>query len=83
MQELVSQLKNFKKLFSQIQKRREFPVKVTQKLQVLIQNKIISKALISKDKIDLPIAMRFLLKFKFFRKFIAKKMGIGVRQEKF
>tara|TARA_R110000868_G_scaffold124779_2_gene329633 strand:+ start:4139 stop:5350 length:1212 start_codon:yes stop_codon:yes gene_type:complete len=68
-------------LLKKVQKRRSFPTKVTQKIQVIIQNKLINKALHSSKTLSLPWFMRFVLRWQFTRKLIAKKIGLGFRVE--
>jgi 2-polyprenyl-6-methoxyphenol hydroxylase-like FAD-dependent oxidoreductase len=63
-----------------IQKRREFPTRITQLLQVKIQNSIFSKSL-GKKKGKPPLVMRLLTRFSFLRRIPARLIGIGVRPE--
>ena len=65
-----------------VQKRREFPTKFTQGLQLQIQKRVISRALATtSDVIQLPGWIRFLLKFRFVRNIPARLIGYGIRPE--
>ncbi len=64
-----------------IQKRREFPTKVTQRAQVLIQNKVIGSVLRGTETPKPPLLLRLLSRFPTLRRFPARAMGLGVRPE--
>jgi len=63
-----------------IQKRRAFPTRMTQRLQMGAQNGIIKRRL-SRKKQKPPLLMRVLNRFQWLRKFPAKAIGIGIRPE--
>lgn len=63
-----------------IQKRRTFPTRMTQRLQMGAQNGIIKRRLSGKKQKP-PLLMRVLNKFQWLRKFPAKAIGIGIRPE--
>jgi 2-polyprenyl-6-methoxyphenol hydroxylase-like FAD-dependent oxidoreductase len=63
-----------------IQKRREFPTRITQYLQVKIQNGIFSKNLGKKNGKP-PLLMRLLTRFPILRRIPARLIGIGFREE--
>jgi 2-polyprenyl-6-methoxyphenol hydroxylase-like FAD-dependent oxidoreductase len=63
-----------------IQKRRTFPTRMTQRLQLAAQNGIIKRRL-SRKKQKPPFLMRVLNKFPWLRKLPAKTIGIGIRPE--
>jgi len=70
-------------LLAQVQKRREWPVKVTQMMQVLIQNKVISRVLgRATGKIRPPWLARLFIHIPFLRRLPAGLIGIGVRPER-
>jgi 2-polyprenyl-6-methoxyphenol hydroxylase-like FAD-dependent oxidoreductase len=68
-------------LLKQVQDRREYPTKFTQRMQLAIQNGIISKHLTIKKPVRPPLAIRILNKSKWLRKIPARLIGIGVRPE--
>jgi 2-polyprenyl-6-methoxyphenol hydroxylase-like FAD-dependent oxidoreductase len=69
-------------VLARVQARREFPTKFTQGLQMQIQKRVVSRALASTtDMTQLPVWIRFLLKFRFVRHIPARLIGYGVRRE--
>jgi hypothetical protein len=64
-----------------VQQRREFPTRFTQGLQILLQNRIISPALMSEGK--QPKAPWFfkLLQWPLLRRIPGRVMALGVRPE--
>jgi 2-polyprenyl-6-methoxyphenol hydroxylase-like FAD-dependent oxidoreductase len=64
-----------------IQKRREFPTRVTQWLQVTAQQKIIAPVLQETTSLEPPLAVRLLAKYPFLRRIPARVIGLGIRPE--
>jgi 2-polyprenyl-6-methoxyphenol hydroxylase-like FAD-dependent oxidoreductase len=65
----------------EVQERREFPTRVTQRMQVFIQDKVISR-LLSKDRdIVAPLPLRLMSSFPPLRRIPARLVGMGVRPE--
>lgn len=64
-----------------VQHRREWPTRVTQRMQVFIQNRVISRVLKSVVKLPPPRAVRLLARFAFLRLMPARLIGIGFRPE--
>ena len=65
-----------------IQRRREFPTRITQALQRLIQKRVISRALAETgEPVQLPSIVRGLLRFRTMRRIPARLLGYGVRRE--
>src|ERR1700747_3407664 len=65
-----------------IQKRREFPTKVTQAAQVFIHKNFIRPALSHKAPVQkLPLLLRLLQQFPVLRRIPARAVGVGVRPE--
>jgi 2-polyprenyl-6-methoxyphenol hydroxylase-like FAD-dependent oxidoreductase len=65
---------------AKVQKRREFPMRMTQAFQVLVQNRVLAPTLdgtLGKP----PLAMRLLKWFPALRALPARWIGIGVRPE--
>ena len=64
-----------------IQRRREFPVRMTQRLQILIQNRVIGRALASRTPLSAPWPVRLLNWWPALRRIPARLIGLGVRPE--
>jgi 2-polyprenyl-6-methoxyphenol hydroxylase-like FAD-dependent oxidoreductase len=66
---------------ARVQRRREFPTRVTQAIQVFLQNRVISRALAAKGSLQVPLAIRLLARFPLLRRIPARLLGLGVRPE--
>jgi 2-polyprenyl-6-methoxyphenol hydroxylase-like FAD-dependent oxidoreductase len=64
-----------------IQRRRQFPVRVTQRLQILIQNRIITRVLGSRRPVRPPLFFRLAGRFPVLRRIPGRLIGMGVRPE--
>lgn len=65
-----------------VQKRREWPTRFTQALQMQIQKRVISHALAqSGSSLQMPRLLRWLLRFRAVRNIPARLIGYGVRRE--
>jgi 2-polyprenyl-6-methoxyphenol hydroxylase-like FAD-dependent oxidoreductase len=64
-----------------VQRRREFPTRATQRLQLIVQNRVIGRVLESTAKISPPFAVRVLDRVPFLRRFPARLIGLGFRPE--
>ena len=64
-----------------VQKRRTFPVAVTQAGQVFVQDRIFARVLGSTRTLRAPWPMTLLNRFPFLRRFPARLVGVGVRPE--
>jgi 2-polyprenyl-6-methoxyphenol hydroxylase-like FAD-dependent oxidoreductase len=67
---------------ARVQKRREFPARVTQAIQVFLQNRVISRALAAKGELQAPLPIRLLARFPLLRRIPARLLGLGVRPER-
>ena len=65
----------------QVQHRRTFPTKVTQGIQLFIQDRMIGRVLGSERAITLPWPMKLLQKWSWLRRWPARLVGVGVRPE--
>ena len=65
----------------QVQRRRELPTRVTQRLQVFIQDRVITRVLGGTGRLAPPLPVRLLARFPFLRRIPARLVGIGVRPE--
>jgi 2-polyprenyl-6-methoxyphenol hydroxylase-like FAD-dependent oxidoreductase len=66
---------------ARVQKRREFPTRVTQSIQVFLQDRVISRALQARGQLPVPLAVRLLSRFPLLRRIPARLLGLGVRPE--
>lgn len=64
-----------------IQSRRTFPTIATQRLQLVIQNSVISKALKATGPLQPPGFVRLVSEFPFLSRFTARVLGLGFRPE--
>jgi 2-polyprenyl-6-methoxyphenol hydroxylase-like FAD-dependent oxidoreductase len=64
-----------------VQQRREWPTRMTQRVQLAIQNRVIRRALSSSDRFSLPCAIRLLALVPFLRRIPARMIGLGFRPE--
>ena len=64
-----------------LQKRREWPAKVTQTVQIAIQNRVITPLLAADKPIAPPWPLRLLQRFPLLRRLPARMVGMGVRPE--
>ncbi|HEV3119058.1 MAG TPA: FAD-dependent oxidoreductase [Gemmataceae bacterium] len=64
-----------------IQRRREFPTRFTQGLQVFMQNRVISRVLASRGPLSPPWPLKLLRRFPILRRIPARVIGIGIRPE--
>jgi 2-polyprenyl-6-methoxyphenol hydroxylase-like FAD-dependent oxidoreductase len=69
-------------LLACVQARREFPVKITQAMQVFIQKKVISRILGGTGKIKPPWVVKLFIHFPILRRLPAGLIGMGVRPER-
>jgi len=66
---------------AKVQRRRTLPTKLTQWLQVQVQNRVISRALASRVPLSPPRVVRLFGRFPFLRRIPARLIGVGVRPE--
>jgi hypothetical protein len=64
-----------------VQRRRTLPTRATQRLQVLIQNNILSRVLASRAALKPPWAIRLVDRCPFLQRLPARLVGLGVRPE--
>jgi len=64
-----------------VQRRRMFPTRATQRLQLTIQNNVIRRVLRSTKPFTLPWFFRLFQRFPYFRRIPARVIGIGFRPE--
>jgi 2-polyprenyl-6-methoxyphenol hydroxylase-like FAD-dependent oxidoreductase len=64
-----------------IERRRNLPVRITQQLQIAVQNRLISRVLQGDRKIKAPSWLKLLTMFPVLRRIPARIFGVGVRPE--
>src|SRR5207237_3676200 len=64
-----------------VQRRREFPTRATQRLQVVLQNRVIGRVLASTAKMSPTFAVRLLGWMPLLRRLPARLIGLGFRPE--
>lgn len=64
-----------------VQRRREFPAKFTQSLQIAIQNRVITPVLAGKGPVRPPWPLKLLRWFPTLRRLPARLVGMGIRPE--
>jgi 2-polyprenyl-6-methoxyphenol hydroxylase-like FAD-dependent oxidoreductase len=64
-----------------VQQRREWPTRMTQRVQLAIQDRVIRRALTNTDRFSPPFAIRLLALIPFLRRIPARMIGLGVRPE--
>ncbi len=70
-------------LLAKVQKRREWPMKATQAMQLFIQNRVISNVLASRDAtLAPPWFMQAFIFFPWLRRIPARIVGLGFRPER-
>ncbi len=64
-----------------VQRRRAWPTRVTQRLQLLIQDNVIATTLVEKGKLRPPLMLRLIAATPGLRRLPARLIGMGVRPE--
>ena len=64
-----------------VQRRRELPTRLTQRVQVFIQDRLIRRILGTNDDIPIPWPMKLLKRWPVLRRIPARMVGIGFRSE--
>ncbi len=64
-----------------VQKRRDWPTRVTQRLQLTIQKQLIARALSAEESFTPPLFVRLLSAFPPLARIPARLIGLGVRPE--
>ena len=64
-----------------VQRRREFPTRATQVVQIFIQNRLIGWVLGSAEKLSPPLVLRIVGLIPFLTRIPARLIGLGFRPE--
>ncbi|MBN8965476.1 MAG: FAD-dependent oxidoreductase [Rhizobiales bacterium] len=67
-------------LLQRVQDRRVFPARVTQRVQVFLQNNVI-RAVLAQSELKPPLLLRLMQQFPILRRIPARVLGLGVRPE--
>ncbi len=66
---------------ARVQKRRMLPTRITQRMQVMIQDRVIARVLETESALQTPWPLRMLAKHPRLRRIPARLIGIGIRPE--
>jgi 2-polyprenyl-6-methoxyphenol hydroxylase-like FAD-dependent oxidoreductase len=64
-----------------VQRRREFPTRATQAVQVFLQNRVVGRVLDRATPLRLPPALRLFRRWPILRRLPARLIGLGIRPE--
>jgi 2-polyprenyl-6-methoxyphenol hydroxylase-like FAD-dependent oxidoreductase len=64
-----------------VQARRTLPMRVTQALQIAVQNRVVTTTLAQQGALSVPLALKLLDRFPPLRRLPARLIGMGVRPE--
>jgi len=64
-----------------IQTRRELPTRLTQRVQLAVQDRVIAPVLTDTQPLKSPLAVRLLVRFPFFRRIPGRMIGLAIRPE--
>ncbi len=68
-------------LLAEVQRRREWPTRMMQAVQIFVQNRIISNVLTMQTQPRAPFVVRLLNTFPWLRRFPGRLIGMGFRPE--
>jgi 2-polyprenyl-6-methoxyphenol hydroxylase-like FAD-dependent oxidoreductase len=66
---------------AEVQRRREFPTRATQRMQTIVQNHVLARVLRSDQPIALPWPLKLFRRWRFLCRIPARIIGIGFRPE--
>jgi 2-polyprenyl-6-methoxyphenol hydroxylase-like FAD-dependent oxidoreductase len=64
-----------------VQRRRELPTRLTQRLQLIVQKRVVTRVLAGETAIAPPLALRLLRRFPPLQRLPARLVGMGFRPE--
>ncbi|HYH42403.1 MAG TPA: FAD-dependent oxidoreductase [Burkholderiales bacterium] len=64
-----------------VQRRREWPTRVTQRMQIFMQDRVVTRALDDAEAFEPPLLIRLMARFPLLRRIPARLFGMGVRPE--
>jgi 2-polyprenyl-6-methoxyphenol hydroxylase-like FAD-dependent oxidoreductase len=68
-------------VLARVQARREFPTRVTQRIQLFMQERVIKNVLAGQGELEPPLFLKLLRHFPMLRRLPARLLGLGVRPE--
>ena len=68
-------------LLAKVQRRREWPTRMTQAVQIFVQNRVISNVLAMQTQPRAPFAVKLLNQYPWLRRLPARLIGMGFRPE--
>jgi 2-polyprenyl-6-methoxyphenol hydroxylase-like FAD-dependent oxidoreductase len=68
-------------VLAKVQARREFPTRVTQRIQLVMQERVIRNVLAEQGELKPPLFVKLLRRFPTLRRVPARLIGLGVRPE--
>ena len=68
-------------LLQKVQRRREWPTRITQRLQMFIQDRLLSPVLAGRKQLAMPWPLRLIRRWPILRRIPARLIGIGFRPE--
>jgi 2-polyprenyl-6-methoxyphenol hydroxylase-like FAD-dependent oxidoreductase len=66
---------------AKVEKRRELPTRIIQRLQLIVQNNVIERLLTAEGPLPPPLALRLASRFAWLRRIPARIIGLGFRPE--
>lgn len=69
-------------MLASVQARRAWPTKITQALQLFVQNQVISKVLAAHKRLEPPKLLRLFNQFPYLRRLPGYLIGLGLRPER-
>jgi 2-polyprenyl-6-methoxyphenol hydroxylase-like FAD-dependent oxidoreductase len=64
-----------------VQRRRSFPTRATQRIQLMAQDNVIQRVLTSDKPLALPLPLKLLRRWPILRRIPARVLGVGIRPE--
>ena len=64
-----------------VQPRRSFPTRATQRMQLIVQNNVIRRVLVTTQPLRAPWPVRLLSRWTFLQRIPARVIGLGFRPE--
>jgi 2-polyprenyl-6-methoxyphenol hydroxylase-like FAD-dependent oxidoreductase len=64
-----------------VQRRRDWPTRMTQRLQLFLQKRFVSRVLAASGRMALPLPVRLLQRYPWLRRIPARIIGMGFRPE--
>jgi len=66
---------------AKVQRRREWPVRLTQQFQLAAQNRVIARVLRSDQQLEPPLFFKLLSRYAWLRRIPGRLIGMGIRPE--